>query len=102
MYTITDVEELGNWMWERFAEFGKGDDGIWGPLFENVAVPEEGKEREWIDEQDSQITRDKELAGIVRCIREETEEGKKVSRNKGKKFVSVWRRRENPKWPDEE
>jgi tRNA (guanine-N7-)-methyltransferase len=37
----------------------------------------------------------------VRVMREETEEGKKVSRNGGRKFVSVWRRREDPRWPDE-
>ena len=101
VYTITDVEELGNWMWERFEEFGT-DNGA--PVFEKVKVPEEGKEAEWIEDlEDSDIVRDRrKVAKMVRCIREETEEGKKVSRNKGNKFVSVWRRKENPKWPDEE
>jgi tRNA (guanine-N7-)-methyltransferase len=32
----------------------------------------------------------------VRAIRESTEEGKKVARNKGDKFVSLWRRLEDP------
>ena len=101
VYTITDVEELGNWMWERFEEFGKE---AGAPVFEKVEVPEEAKEGEWIEDLgDSEVARDRrDVAKMVRCIREETEEGKKVSRNKGNKFVSVWRRRENPKWPDEE
>lgn len=97
MYTITDVEELGNWMWERFQEFGKGGDGE--GMFEAVDVPGEGEERAWMEGGGE---RGKVVARVVRCIREETEEGKKVSRNGGKKFVGVWRRREDPKWSDEE
>lgn len=96
MYTITDVEELGNWMWERFQEFGKGGDGV--GIFEAVDVPGEGEERAWMEGGGGRG----EVARVVRCIREETEEGKKVSRNGGRKFVGVWRRREDPKWPDEE
>jgi tRNA (guanine-N7-)-methyltransferase len=37
-------------------------------------------------------------AQCVRVMREETEEGKKVERNGGRKFVAVWRRREDPAW----
>lgn len=102
VYTITDVEELGNWMRERFAEFGGGQ------VFEKVEVPEEGKEREWIDDDDdgeggpvSERGARREVGRMVRAIREETEEGKKVTRNGGKKFVGVWRRREDPAWPGE-
>ncbi len=43
-----------------------------------------------------------EKDSCVKIMMEETEEGKKVSRNGGKKFVGVWRRRENPAWPVEE
>lgn len=109
VYTITDVEELGVWMRRRFEAFGGGgsgggedddDEGGGGGgegLFEKVEVPEEGKEGEWVDEGGEKG----EVGMLVRCIREETEEGKKVTRNGGKKFVSVFRRKEDPAWPDE-
>ena len=113
IYTITDVEELAGWMRERFVEFGGG-----GKMFKEVEVPEEGREGDWIDDDDEgngggkEVTSDKEeeewaqerkkVAKMVKCIREDTEEGKKVTRNRGKKFVSVWRRLEDPKWPDEQ
>jgi len=35
----------------------------------------------------------------VRIMRTETEEGKKVERNKGMKFVACFRRVEDPAWP---
>ncbi len=100
IYTITDVEELGTWMKERFAEFGGGQ------VFERVEVPEEGREREWIEEGGDGRTglewdARREVGRMVRAIREETEEGKKVNRNGGRKFVGVWQRREDPGWPGE-
>lgn len=124
VYTITDVEELAGWMRGRFEAFGKGggrggedgndddddenDDGGGGGgveggegrgegMFERVELPEEGKEGEWVDEGGEKG----QVGMLVRCIREETEEGKKVTRNEGKKFVSVFRRKEDPAWPDE-
>lgn len=39
---------------------------------------------------------------MVSVMREETEEGKKVSRNGGRKFVAVFRRVGDPEWVDEE
>ena len=109
VWTITDVEELGGWMVGRFEGFGKGggeeegdDGGGEGDsagkagngegLFERVDVPVEGKEDEWPD---------REVGVLVKCIREETEEGKKVTRNGGRKFVAVFRRRADPPWPGE-
>jgi len=74
VYTITDVEDLHVWMCEKF-------DGHAG--FERLTEEEEQKD---------------ELVGVMRT---ETEEGKKVERNKGKKFVACWRRREVPAWPGE-
>ena len=105
MYTITDVEELGEWMRRRFEAFGKSgvggeDDGVKSGgegMFEKIELPNEGKEGEWVDEGGERG----QVGMLVRCIREETEEGKKVQRNGGKKFVSVFRRREDPAWPDE-
>jgi len=95
VYTITDVEELGGWMRERFGGFGGGK--VW----EGVEVPEEGEEGEWIGDWGGGGERGM-VGRMVRAIREETEEGKKVGRNGGRKFVGVWRRREDPAWPGEE
>lgn len=108
VYTITDVEELGEWMRRRFEAFGKsgvgwGDDGSESGegrgegMFERIELPEEGREGEWVDEGGEKG----QVGMLVRCIREETEEGKKVTRNGGKKFVSVFRRKGDPAWPDE-
>ena len=72
VYTITDVEDLHLWMVEHFELH---------PSFERV----EGDEVE-NDE-------------CVESMRTETEEGKKVERNGGKKFVAVFRRLEDPPWP---
>ena len=84
VYTITDVEELHGWIVGHFE-----DEFLAGPgreLWERV------KEEEFEGEGD--------LAKCVRVMREETEEGKKVERNGGKKFVAVWRRRDDPEWPE--
>lgn len=72
VYTITDVEDLGTWMRERFAASRQ---------FEEVGDAEN------------------EADVCVSVMREDTEEGKKVSRNGGTKFVSVWRRLPDPPWP---
>ena len=72
VYTITDVEDLHDWMVGHFEAHGG---------FERV----EGGEVE-ADE-------------CVEAMRVETEEGKKVERNGGVKFVAVFRRVEDPPWP---
>jgi tRNA (guanine-N7-)-methyltransferase len=72
VYTITDVEDLHEWMVERFEAH---------PSFERVS--------------DAEVEADE----CVAVMREETEEGKKVTRNKGRKFVAVFRRGEDPEWP---
>ncbi|CAK4032259.1 tRNA (guanine-N(7)-)-methyltransferase [Lecanosticta acicola] len=72
VYTITDVEDLHRWMVEHL----RGH-----PSFERV-----GEEEVEADE-------------CVRVMRTETEEGKKVERNGGKKFVAVFRRVQDPSWP---
>ena len=71
IYTITDVEDLHNWMVSHFDSH---------PSFERV--PEE------VQEADE----------CVAVMRTETEEGKKVERNNGQKFVALFRRLENPPW----
>ncbi|KAL9594095.1 MAG: hypothetical protein Q9179_005553 [Wetmoreana sp. 5 TL-2023] len=71
VYTITDVEDLHRWMVQHFEEH---------PNFERV-----GKEEESED-------------GCVKTMMVETEEGRKVERNKGEKFAACYRRLEDPPW----
>mgnify|MGYP001940301117 CR=1 FL=1 len=80
VYTITDVQDLHLWMKDHFEKH---------PSFERVEREFEegvGEGGEGMDE-------------CVRAMRVETEEGKKVERNKGLKFVACFRRVEDPAWP---
>ncbi|KAI2621992.1 putative methyltransferase [Hypomontagnella submonticulosa] len=70
-YTITDVEDLHEWMAQHFNAH---------PSFERV--PEE----------------EQNVDPCVEVMRTETEEGKKVERNKGQKFIALFRRLEDPPW----
>lgn len=79
VYTITDVEELHQWMVKHFAGEEAGDVR---EMWERVT-----------DEEN-------EADQMVRVMKDETEEGKKVTRNAGNKYVAVFRRREDPEWPD--
>ncbi|RPB03189.1 hypothetical protein L873DRAFT_1671063 [Choiromyces venosus 120613-1] len=71
VYTITDVEDLHHWMAKHFDEH---------PLFERLTG----------EEVDADV--------CVAVMRTDTEEGKKVERNGGKKFVACWRRAADPEW----
>ena len=85
LYTITDVEDLHRWIVAHFenggVEDGQGEEGGISELWERVG--------------DEELERDE----CVRVMKEETEEGKKVTRNGGNKYVAVWRRKEDPEWP---
>ncbi|KAL2837922.1 hypothetical protein BJY01DRAFT_220442, partial [Aspergillus pseudoustus] len=91
LYTITDVEEYHFWILRHFglqnAEEGdeSADDehaeGGVKDLFERLTQEE--------------LCRDE----CVKVMMDSTEEGKKVSRNKGNKYVAVFRRKEDPEWP---
>lgn len=72
MYTITDVEDLHNWMVQHFDAH---------PSFVRISE------------------HDQEMDECVQVMRIETEEGKKVERNQGNKFVACFRRLEDPPWP---
>lgn len=65
VYTMTDVKDLHEWMVHHFEEH---------PLFERIP--------------DDQLNDDP----IVEKLYESTEEGQKVSRNKGDKFLAVFKR----------
>jgi tRNA (guanine-N7-)-methyltransferase len=71
VYTITDVEDLHLWMVEHFDAH---------PSFERVSQAEQEKDE------------------CVQVMSRETEEGKKVERNKGMKFVALYRRLPDPTW----
>ncbi|EEP80965.1 hypothetical protein UREG_05807 [Uncinocarpus reesii 1704] len=81
LYTITDVEDLHLWMVSHFE--GSADDAAGNGISEL-----------WERVGDEELEQDV----CVKIMREETEEGKKVTRNGGKKFVAVWRRKEDPEW----
>lgn len=72
VYTITDVEDLHKWMVQHFEEHAS---------FDTVSKQEEDEDE------------------CVKTMMVETEEGKKVDRNKGEKFVACFRRLEDPPWP---
>ncbi|KAI1811206.1 putative methyltransferase [Poronia punctata] len=71
VYTITDVEDLHNWMVRHLEAH---------PSFERLTEAEQ------------------EADPCVEIMRTETEESKKVERNKGQKFVALFRRVEDPPW----
>nr|Q5H737.1 RecName: Full=tRNA (guanine-N(7)-)-methyltransferase; AltName: Full=Appressorial penetration into host protein 1; AltName: Full=Transfer RNA methyltransferase 8; AltName: Full=tRNA (guanine(46)-N(7))-methyltransferase; AltName: Full=tRNA(m7G46)-methyltransferase [Colletotrichum orbiculare MAFF 240422]BAD89293.1 m7G tRNA methyltransferase [Colletotrichum lagenaria] len=71
VYTITDVEPLHQWMAEHFVAH---------PSFERLSQEEE------------------EADECVQVMKSETEEGRKVTRNQGQKFVALFRRIEDPPW----
>lgn len=71
VYTITDVQDLHEWMVGHFDAH---------PSFERVSEA------------------DQEADECVHVMRAETEEGKKVARNKGQKFVALFRRMDDPDW----
>lgn len=71
VYTITDVKDLHEWMVKHLEEH---------PMFKRLS-------KEWEDS-------DK----CVQIMRKDTEEGKKVERNQGDKFVACYVRLEKPEY----
>ncbi|CAI1888551.1 hypothetical protein SEUBUCD646_0D00540 [Saccharomyces eubayanus] len=69
VYTITDVKDLHEWMVKHLEEH---------PLFERLSTEWENSDK------------------CVKIMRNATEEGKKVERKKGDKFVACFRRLPNP------
>jgi tRNA (guanine-N7-)-methyltransferase len=85
LYTITDVEEYHYWVLRHFLH-GEQEEGVVPPasskdLFERVSEEE------------------LDADPCVRVMKFETEESKKVTRNKGNKYVAVFRRKADPEWP---
>lgn len=69
VYTITDVEDLHNWMVKHLEEH---------PLFERLSESWENEDK------------------CVTIMRNATEEGKKVERKKGDKFIACFKRLPTP------
>uniref|UniRef100_A0A1B6C0T8 tRNA (guanine-N(7)-)-methyltransferase n=2 Tax=Clastoptera arizonana TaxID=38151 RepID=A0A1B6C0T8_9HEMI len=69
IYTVTDVQDLHNWMVEHITEH---------PLFERVT--------------DSELLKDPIINKILDC----SEEGQKVTRNDGPKYLAVFRKVSDP------
>jgi tRNA (guanine-N7-)-methyltransferase len=82
VYTITDVQDLHLWMAEHFDQC---------PLFERLLISEGDDVKEKGDMSEIE-------EACVSIMKEETEEGKKVKRNGGTKYVACWRRTEDPEW----
>lgn len=87
LYTITDVEEYHHWVLRHF-----------------LTQPEEQRADGTIPTSSKDLyerVSEEELDAdpCVRVMKYETEESKKVTRNKGKKFVAVFRRKADPEWP---
>ncbi|RAL01014.1 tRNA (guanine46-N7)-methyltransferase [Aspergillus ibericus CBS 121593] len=85
LYTITDVEEYHHWILRHFrdetaVEGGENEGPTVKELFERVSEEELEKDE------------------CVQVMREATEEGKKVTRNNGNKYVAVFRRKQDPEW----
>lgn len=120
LYTITDVEEYHLWILRHFGagdailrngnnDTTNDDNNAFDPS--EFQAHEEGQEQEqdteetdedgvrrirelWERVTDEELERDE----CVRVMCEETEEGKKVTRNQGQKFVAVFRRKPDPEW----
>ncbi|KAJ1677095.1 tRNA (guanine-N(7)-)-methyltransferase (tRNA(m7G46)-methyltransferase), partial [Spiromyces aspiralis] len=69
VYTITDVKDLHDWMVKHLDDH---------PLFERIP--------------DSELANDP----VIPCVSNSTEEGKKVTRNRGDKYLACYRRVEDP------
>lgn len=69
IYTVTDVEDLHKWIVKHFTEH---------PLFTHLS--------------DNQLNEDQVVSLLLDC----TEEGQKVTRNKGQKFLAVFKRIPDP------
>ncbi|KAL4933925.1 tRNA (guanine46-N7)-methyltransferase [Aspergillus undulatus] len=104
LYTITDVEEYHFWILRHFGyelepEIEVGQGGERDEKDQKMEVDDEVVERKGSTELFERVTEEElEKDECVRVMKEATEEGKKVTRNKGNKYVAVFRRKSNPDW----
>jgi tRNA (guanine-N7-)-methyltransferase len=91
LYTITDVEEYHHWILRHFGVEAGDEEGDG----ENSASANAGVRELFERVSEEELEKDE----CVRVMKEATEEGKKVARNKGNKYVAVFRRKADPEWP---
>lgn len=84
---------VGHFEGNRGEEGGEGEGEGEGQGRERNRL--KGVEELWDRVSEEDLVRDP----CVAVMSEETEEGKKVGRNGGRKFVAVWERRDDPAWP---
>lgn len=95
MYTITDVEEYHHWILRHFRQ-GKSAAQEDGSAAGETKIGTVGDVTDLFERvSEDELERDP----CVQVMKEATEEGKKVTRNKGHKFVAVFRRKDDPEWP---
>lgn len=96
VYVITDVRDLYDWIRACFdgTAATENDDGD-----EKNSEDEAADARRDLWEEVPEDEREGDVC--MRAVREETEEGRKVQRNGGDKFVACWRRRRDPDWPSD-
>lgn len=96
LYTITDVEEYHYWILRHFGYYYQGQQGQEQQGEEGGGQEEkmEGSSELFERLTEEELERDE----CVRVMKDATEEGKKVTRNKGNKYVAVFRRKSNPEW----
>ncbi|PSK37427.1 tRNA (guanine-N(7)-)-methyltransferase [Elsinoe australis] len=98
VFTITDVRDLHEWIVGHFAR-SEGWERVDVTGVVEAAEKGQGGEVEEVEMVEGAPSQE-EIEACVRLMMNETEEGKKVMRNKGSKFVAVFRRLEDPEWPE--
>ncbi|PNS19762.1 tRNA (guanine-N(7)-)-methyltransferase [Sphaceloma murrayae] len=106
VFTITDVRDLHEWIVGHF-EKSEGWERVnvqhWVDAMQGIAKGDGNGEVDGAVEELDVVDgppSDDEIRMCVRLMMNETEEGKKVTRNKGNKYVAVFRRQEDPPWPE--
>ncbi|OJJ49366.1 hypothetical protein ASPZODRAFT_150262 [Penicilliopsis zonata CBS 506.65] len=94
LYTITDVEEYHHWILRHFHS-QSGEEVAADAAEPAEQVADTGIKDLWERVSDEELEKDE----CVKVMKISTEEGKKVARNKGNKYVAVFRRKADPEWP---
>lgn len=96
LYTITDVEEYHRWILRHFQDQPEvGEEEEQDGEKKDGDASSSGVKELWERVPDQELEQDP----CVRVMKFETEESKKVTRNKGNKYVAVFRRKADPEWP---
>ncbi|KAF9895422.1 tRNA (guanine-N(7)-)-methyltransferase (tRNA(m7G46)-methyltransferase) [Aspergillus nanangensis] len=96
LYTITDVQEYHHWILRHFREPEAGEEVMEVDGDDEQLVGGAGSIKELFERVSEE---DLQQDPCVQVMKEATEEGKKVTRNKGNKYVAVFRRKADPEWP---